>query len=150
MHAKTMAANKSWDGETASIITCSFTPGSCSLAAYKLTPAGYDWGRQNKDKSPNPPGYVPAFYEPVQMLLSDHFLGFFMVPDEGSWNYNFLGVRHSAGMKYGLKLDNPLPYYHELHRPQHFMTFADGGRGTKTAASGGGELTLADHEDFFA
>ena len=25
------------------------------------------------------------------MLLSDRFLGFFMVPAESSWNYNFMG-----------------------------------------------------------
>lgn len=43
----------------------------------------------------------------VQMLLSDRFLGFFMVPDDDRWNYNFMGVNHSIGMKYSLKLDNP-------------------------------------------
>ena len=69
----------------------SFTPGSCSLTAYKLTPTGYDWGRQNKDTSNNPHGYLPSHYEKVQMLLSDRFLGFFMVPAESSWNYNFMG-----------------------------------------------------------
>jgi len=26
------------------------------------------------------------------MLLSDRFLGFFMVPTQGSWNYNFMGM----------------------------------------------------------
>ena len=25
------------------------------------------------------------------MLLSDRFLGFFMVPAQSSWNYNFMG-----------------------------------------------------------
>ena len=33
-HAKLMADNKTWDGETTVIMTCSFTPGSCSLTAY--------------------------------------------------------------------------------------------------------------------
>ena len=70
----------------------SFTPGSCSLTAYKLTPSGYEWGRQNTDKGNNPKGYLPSHYERVQMLLSDRFLGFFMVPAQGSWNYNFMGA----------------------------------------------------------
>ena len=61
---------------------CSFTPGSCSLTAYKLTPSGYEWGRTNTDKSNNPKGYLPSHYEKVQMLLSDRFLGFFMVPSQ--------------------------------------------------------------------
>ena len=69
----------------------SFTPGSCSLMAYKLTPSGYEWGRNNKDTGNNPQGYLPSHYEKVQMLLSDRFLGFFMVPAQGSWNYNFMG-----------------------------------------------------------
>lgn len=66
-----LEANKSWDGERCVVITCSFTPGSCSLTSYKLTPAGYEWGRQNKDTSTNPQGYLPTHYEKVQMLLSD-------------------------------------------------------------------------------
>lgn len=74
-----------------SLFISSFTPGSCTLTAYKLTPSGYEWGRQNTDKGNNPKGYLPSHYERVQMLLSDRFLGFFMVPGQVSWNYNFMG-----------------------------------------------------------
>jgi len=124
VHSKILADNKAWDGEKTVVITCSFTPGSCSLTAYRLTPAGFEWGKQNREHMSNPQGYSPAFYEKVQMLLSDFFLGYFMVPDIGSWNYNFHGVKHSAGMKYGLKLENPKEFYHEIHRPAHFLNFA--------------------------
>ncbi len=58
------------------------------------------------------------------MLLSDRFLGFFLVPEEGSWNYNFMGVKHNPRMTYKVKLGVPLEYYHELHRPAHFLNFA--------------------------
>lgn len=34
-------------------------------------------------------GYSPTHYEKVQLLLSDRFMGFYMVPDAGPWNYNF-------------------------------------------------------------
>lgn len=81
-----------WDGEKSIIITCSFTPGSVSLTAYRLTPSGYEWGRNNTDKGNNPKGYLPSHYEKVQMLLSDRFLGYFMVPTNGIWNYNFMGL----------------------------------------------------------
>jgi len=54
MHARILESNKSWDGEKCVILTCSFTPGSCSLTAYKLTPGGYEWGRNNKDTGSNP------------------------------------------------------------------------------------------------
>merc|ERR1712127_1066851 len=124
MHSKIMADNKEWDGERTVVITCSFTPGSCSLTAYKLTPSGYEWGRNNKDPSSNPPGYLPTHYEKVQMLLSDRFYGFFMVPEEGSWNYNFRGVHHKTDMKYDLKLENPKEFYAMEHRPAHFLYFS--------------------------
>eukprot|EP00241_Pyramimonas_parkeae_P014868 CAMPEP_0114310796 /NCGR_PEP_ID=MMETSP0059-20121206/19450_1 /TAXON_ID=36894 /ORGANISM="Pyramimonas parkeae, Strain CCMP726" /LENGTH=2336 /DNA_ID=CAMNT_0001434863 /DNA_START=49 /DNA_END=7060 /DNA_ORIENTATION=- len=139
-HAKILEGNKSWDGERCVVITCSFTPGSCSLTAYKLTPSGYEWGRQNKDGGANPHGYLPTHYEKVQMLLSDRFLGFYMTPDGGSWNYNFMGVKHSASMKYGLKLANPKEFYNEVHRPTHFLEFSTI---EETAA------VEADHDDLF-
>ncbi|KAG0196686.1 Pre-mRNA-processing-splicing factor 8 [Mortierella sp. GBA30] len=123
-HAKIMADNKSWDGEKTIVITCSFTPGSCSLTAYKLTPSGFEWGRNNKDTGNNPQGYLPSHYEKVQMLLSDRFLGFFMVPASGVWNYSFMGAQHTPDMKYRLVLDTPKEFYHELHRPTHFLNFA--------------------------
>ena len=53
-HAKMLENHKTWDGGRCIVMTCSFTPGSCSLAAYKLTPEGYQWGRANKDNSATP------------------------------------------------------------------------------------------------
>eukprot|EP00199_Chlamydomonas_sp_CCMP681_P000039 CAMPEP_0119105026 /NCGR_PEP_ID=MMETSP1180-20130426/3084_1 /TAXON_ID=3052 ORGANISM="Chlamydomonas cf sp, Strain CCMP681" /NCGR_SAMPLE_ID=MMETSP1180 /ASSEMBLY_ACC=CAM_ASM_000741 /LENGTH=1353 /DNA_ID=CAMNT_0007089951 /DNA_START=3 /DNA_END=4064 /DNA_ORIENTATION=+ len=122
-HAKALEKHKAWDGERCIVVTCSFTPGSCSLTGYKLTPSGYEWGRSNKDTSANPQGYSPGHYEKVQLLLSDRFMGFYMTPDAGSWNYNFMGVKHSSSMKYGLRLANPKEFYHEVHRPTHFNEF---------------------------
>jgi len=124
-HAKLLDDNKSWDGEKTIMITCSFTPGSCSLTAYKLTPAGFEWGRNNRDLEHSHQGYLPTFYEKVQMLLSDKFLGFFIVPDSGSWNYNFSGVKHSPNMKYSVTLGMPKEFYHEVHRPMHFLNFSE-------------------------
>jgi pre-mRNA-processing factor 8 len=37
------------------------------------------------------------------MLLSDRFLGFFMVPAQGSWNYNFMSTRYENSIKYELQ-----------------------------------------------
>jgi len=146
MHARIMADNRSWDGERTIVLTTSFTPGSVSLAAYKLTPSGYEWGRQNRDTAANPHGYLPTHYDKVQLLLSDRFLGFFMVPDNDAWNYNFMGVRHSASMKYDLKLANPKEFYHQLHRPSHFLNFASMEGDAAAAAAGG----IADREDPYA
>ncbi|KAG6421487.1 hypothetical protein SASPL_118040 [Salvia splendens] len=126
-HARILSNNKQWDGEKCIILTCSFTPGSCSLTAYKLTPSGYEWGKSNTDAASNPHGYLPTYYEKVQMLLSDRFLGFYMIPDNGPWNYNFMGVKHTVSMKYGVKLGTPTPreFYHKDHRPTHFLEFSN-------------------------
>ncbi|MCL4147963.1 UNVERIFIED_CONTAM: hypothetical protein GTU68_027590, partial [Idotea baltica] len=123
-HATIMSDNSTWTTDRTIVITCSFTPGSCSLQAYKLTPSGFEWGRNNKDMGNNPKGYLPSHYEKVQMLLSDRFLGLFMNPLQGSWNYNFMGVRHDPNMKYDLQLATPKEFYHEVHRPAHFLNFS--------------------------
>jgi pre-mRNA-processing factor 8 len=88
-----------------------------------------------------PQGYSPGHYEKVQMLLSDRFMGFFMVPDDDRWNYNFMGVSHSVGMKYRLKLANPKEFYAEVHRPSHFLNF--------TSMEADTEAADADLEDLF-
>jgi pre-mRNA-processing factor 8 len=70
--AKLLQDNSSWRGDVAITLTCSFTPGSCSLTAYRLTPPGYEWGRAQKDlEQANPRDYSPTFFEKVQLLLSD-------------------------------------------------------------------------------
>ena len=141
LHAKIMADNETWHIDKTCVITCSFTPGSCSLNAYKLSPSGYEWGRSNKDSSGNPQGFLPTHAEKVQMLLSDRFLGFFMTPAETSWNFAFRGVQHRPQMRYNLQLATPLEFYHEKHRPSHFLQFAEMEEMPGDA--------LADHDDLF-
>jgi pre-mRNA-processing factor 8 len=85
-----------------------------------------EWGKGNRDAdvvSAIPPGYAPSHYEKVQVLLSDQFLGFYLTPNSGSWNYYFMGHKLYAGMKYGLRLSNPKESFHEAHRQNHFLQF---------------------------
>jgi len=148
-HAGILADNKQWDAEKAIIITVSFTPGSCSLTAYRLTPNGVSWGQQNRDNhTANFSNYSPNAYEKVQMLLSDRFLGFYMVPEHGMWNYNFSGVKHNPNMKYNLILANPKEFYHESFRPTHFLSWVSSEEGP-SAAPEGDEGIDADREDLF-
>ena len=146
MHARLLQGNPSWDVDACSIVTCSFTPGSVSLAGYRLTRGGLDWGvKVAKETGSNDAivskGYMPSHYEKVQMHLSDRFMGFFMVPDEnGIWNYNFSGANFNENMEYELALANPKHYYHEVHRPGHFLSFEAEERGGATV----------DDEDLFS
>ncbi|KAI8905046.1 PRP8 pre-mRNA processing factor 8 [Gorgonomyces haynaldii] len=153
MHARIMTDNKGqWDGDSTVIATCSFTPGSCSLTCYKLTPGGFEWGVQHRDTSANPEGYGQSHYEKVQMLLTDKYLGFFMVPDDGIWNYNFMGAKHRQEMKYGLMIDNPKEFYHEAHRPNHFINFSgmEESRMLEKRGIGVAEGNEAEREDTFS
>ena len=53
----------------------------------------------------------------------------------------YIGVRHSATMHYELQLANPLEFYHEAHRPAHFLNFS---------SLEEVEAHTADHEDLYA
>jgi pre-mRNA-processing factor 8 len=95
--------------------------------------------------SAHPPGFEPSQHcARVQLLLSDRVMGSFLVPGpDGVWNYNFMGVKHSPTMKYDLMLAPPLEYYHESHRPAHFLSFS----ADQAAAAGAG--AAADVENSF-
>jgi len=127
MHTGLVENGKSWTGQNEIVVTSSFTQGSCSLTAYKVTDAGFEWGKKNANIAggvANAQGYNSNCYEKVQMLLSDRFQGFFLVPEGGlGWNYNFQGVKHNTSMEYALKVDSPERFYAECHRPQHFLSF---------------------------
>jgi pre-mRNA-processing factor 8 len=126
-HARLMNQHASWDKKTVSM-TVSFTPGSVSLAAWALTPNGYKWGAENKDTmSDNPSGFSTSFGEKCQLLLSDKIRGYFLVPDNGVWNYSFMGSTFGTVEKkpVHVRLDTPVRFYDSVHRPVHFQNFAE-------------------------
>jgi pre-mRNA-processing factor 8 len=127
-HAKLLDAHTSWDKGSTVTVSVSFTPGSVSLSAWGLTTQGYKWGAENKDvQSDQPQGFTTTMGEKRKLLLSPRFRGFFLVPDDGKWNYSFMGSAF-AGMEkkpVRVKLDTPLPFYSDQHRPVHFHSFAE-------------------------
>lgn len=126
-HARLMNAHKSWDKKTVSM-TVSFTPGSVSLASWALTPQGYKWGAENKDTgSDQPQGFSTTMGEKCQLLLSDKIRGYFLVPENNTWNYSFMGSSFAGIEKkpVHVKVDTPLPFYSDQHRPLHFQNFAE-------------------------
>ncbi len=50
-------------------------------------------------------------------------MGFFMIPDNMMWNYNFVGLGVVSNIKYAVIPGNPKDFYHESHRPAHFLRF---------------------------
>ncbi|KAM5371406.1 hypothetical protein ACJZ2D_008005 [Fusarium nematophilum] len=127
-HSKLLDAHREWDKTNTVTVSVAFTPGSVSLSAWGLTPAGYKWGADNRDtQSDQPQGFTTTMGEKRKLLLSPRFRGFFLVPDDGKWNYSFMGSAF-AGMEkkaVHVKLDTPQPFYSDQHRPVHFHSFAE-------------------------
>ncbi|KAK1445499.1 PROCN domain-containing protein [Colletotrichum cuscutae] len=128
-HARLFDAHSSaWDKHDTVTVNVAFTPGSVSLSAWGLTPTGYKWGAENRDtQSDQPQGFTTTMGEKRKLLLSPRFRGFFLVPENGMWNYSFMGSAF-AGMEkkpVHVKLDTPLPFYSDQHRPVHFHSFAE-------------------------
>jgi pre-mRNA-processing factor 8 len=117
-------------------VLVAFTPGSVTLNSGVLTEEGYNWGATNFDlSSQTPQGYSPTFTQRSQIVLSNRIVGSFMVPDDGIWNYTFLGPIWNPKDSYGLKIDIPYPFYHDLHRPIHFATYNEIEGGDKLEAT---------------
>ncbi|KAL5003814.1 putative pre-mRNA splicing factor [Aspergillus recurvatus] len=126
-HSRLMNAHSSWDKKTVTM-TVSFTPGSVSLAAWGLTPQGYKWGAENRDTtSDQPQGFSTSMGEKCQLLLSDKIRGYFLVPEDNVWNYSFMGSSYGSVEKRAVyvKIDTPLRFYDDQHRPLHFQNFAE-------------------------
>ena len=125
-HARLLEAHSAWDKQSTLTLTVSFTPGSVSVSAWALTPQGYKWGAENKDVgSDQPQGFSTTMGEKRQLLLSEKFKGFFLVPESGRWNYSFMGSAFNGMEKKAVhvKLDTPMPFYSDQHRPIHFSSF---------------------------
>lgn len=127
-HSKLLDAHSEWDKTNTVTVSASFTPGSVSLSAWGLTPQGYQWGAENKDlQSDQPQGFTTTMGEKRKMLLSPRFRGFFLVPDNGRWNYSFMGSAFAGMEKQSVhvRMDTPQAFYGDEHRPVHFHSFAE-------------------------
>ena len=119
--SKFVTERKNWDIEVCSDVTVGFTMGRCTVNGYRLTPTGYDWAIQNQENNYNDLNYSEKCFEKTQVILSERILGFFLVPNDEIWNYNFIGVEPVNNMQFGLVLRNPKEFYDEFHRPSHFF-----------------------------
>jgi pre-mRNA-processing factor 8 len=134
--------------DSGSTITVAFTPGSVLVTSFRLTLEGAEWGK----KAPPIDAraiQVPGFHESEfsikgTCMLSERISGFFLVPDgEGAWNYTFQAPRFTRDMEFDLQVDVPLPFYDEIHRPVHFLTFV------VTQGSSGGGGSQQQHQQQF-
>jgi pre-mRNA-processing factor 8 len=127
-HARLLDAHGKWSKESTITVDVAFTPGSVSLSAWAITPNGYKWGVENKDiGSDQPQGFTTSMGIKRKLLLSPRYKGYFLVPENGKWNYSFMGSSFAGLEKkpVHVKLDTPMPFYSDQHRPLHFQNFAE-------------------------
>jgi pre-mRNA-processing factor 8 len=127
-HARLLDQHPSINKTASITVDVFFTPGSVSLSAWSLTPEGFAWGAENKDLgSDQPQGFTTTMGIKKQLLLSPKYKGFFLVPENGKWNYSFMGSGFDALVKkkVEVRLDTPLAFYADVHRPLHFQNFAE-------------------------
>jgi pre-mRNA-processing factor 8 len=127
-HAKLLEAHSEFQRDSAITVSVAFTPGSVSLSAFALSPQGYKWGVDNRDTgSDQPQGFSTNMGEKRKLLLTNNYKGFFLVPENGRWNYSFLGTVFNGIEKkpVHVKLDTPMAFYSDQHRPIHFRNFAE-------------------------
>lgn len=127
--AKLFMANSTLDLSNFAIIVVSFPPGVCSLTSFSISKQGLDWGKDNVNRDINDEGilktYSNKFYHRCPVWLSTTFSGFFLIPDNQIWNYNFIGIKLESipANSIGFVPEIPKNFYHQIHRISHFVNF---------------------------
>ncbi|KAH3762961.1 Pre-mRNA-processing-splicing factor 8A [Pelomyxa schiedti] len=106
-------------------ITCSIVSGGCLLLAHSPTLPGVEWGLTQAKSCSATCGlpceeFSPSFYTEKKLVVESSFMGFYLVPDQIPWNFNFMPDKFNLALDYTLTNQNPKDFYHETHRPMHF------------------------------
>jgi pre-mRNA-processing factor 8 len=127
MHSQLLARMPNWTPDVTVCMTVSYTPGSVSLAAFRVTAAGVKWAQEAATLPPAQmeQDFALECFELMPLLLTERLLGFYIVPEGGRWNYNFVGVKYDPAKKWALELANPLPFYDPSFRQNHFLTWLE-------------------------
>lgn len=116
-------AARGWGTEKC-VISISLAGGALTTVCFRPTTQGIDWGSRNKDLgSKEPPGYSRDHADAGQLITTDSIKGFFYTPQDDLWNFVFLGTLWNPRAKSYMKVAFPLHFYHDLHRPVHFLSF---------------------------
>ena len=68
-----------------------------------------------------------------------------MIPDNVIWNYNFIGLGIVSTLRYTIIPGTPKDFYHESHRPAHFLRFIK----SESKEEGENEEERVDYNDLY-
>ena len=111
------------------LMTLAYPSGMCSLTAYGVRKSGVEFAKeqQRQENEENEPSAeeITGMFEKKSVMLTAKFMGFFMVPSDHVWNYNFIGIKldASSAPKTTYMIANPKKFYDQKHRAAHFILF---------------------------
>ncbi|OHT05186.1 Pre-mRNA-processing-splicing factor 8 [Tritrichomonas foetus] len=106
-------------------IVISYPPGSCIVRGFRLNEEGQKWSSQNRETKDRSIGFEDSFFDRIPIILTETYNGFFMVPQGIEWNMNFQSLKLIDNKEYDVELGQPLPFYDQRHRPNHFLKFVE-------------------------
>ncbi|KAL7718050.1 Pre-mRNA-processing-splicing factor [Entamoeba marina] len=114
------------------------------IGAFEINEVGIEFGKENEGNvSKLNVQQTPKLADEVQLIVSEKIMGFFCLPDRGSWNYSLDATKFSVNIGYDLMVGVPLEFYHEIHRKAHFLSWAE------TEHDEENEIEQADVETLF-
>lgn len=123
-HAR-MKNDFGWN-EKASIISISLNSGSITIASNRVTQNGLRWGvkyAKYLGQADRLIHYSEDYRINTPLILTEKFKGFIVTPETDIWNYAFISNAWDKEEEYNLKIDQPLNFFDERHRPIHFDAF---------------------------
>lgn len=123
-HAR-MKNDYEWS-EKSTIISIAINSGSVTITSNRVTENGLRWGvkyAKYLDQADRLIHYSDDYRVNTPLILTEQFKGFTIVPETDIWNYAFISNSWDKEEKYELKIDQPLGFFHERHRPIHFDAF---------------------------
>lgn len=130
----------------ASIISVAINSGNVTITSNRVTENGINWGLKYAKyigQADRLIHYSDDYRIKTPLILTEKFKGFTVVPDTDIWNYSFISNSWDTDEMYQLKVDQPLGFFNELHRPIHFDAF----RSLEPSLFNGEEDIEADQED---
>lgn len=123
-HAR-MKNDYEWTNQ-ASVISVAIASGNVTITSNRVTNNGLRWGvkyAKYLGQADRLIHYSDDYRVSTPLILTEKFKGFTIVPEADIWNYTFMPNSWNKDLDYNLKIDQPLPFFHELHRPIHFDAF---------------------------
>lgn len=133
----------------ASIISVLLNNGSVTITSNRVTENGLNWGvkyAKYLGQADRLIHYSDDYRVHTPLILTEKFKGYTMVPETDVWNYSFVSNTFDSEEEYKLKIDQPLGFFNELHRPIHFDAFS---KLEDHNIQGGDYSVEAEQEDVF-